>query len=84
MYAVRFLPSAARELAKLERAVQRRIARRIEQLAPDPRGGGAVKLRGAADAWRVRVGSYRLLYRIEDDELVVLIIRIAHRREVYR
>lgn len=84
MYAVDFLPSAARELASLERAMQHRVARRIGQLAEDPRGGGAVKLRGGDAVWRARVGDYRLLYRINDDGLVVLIISFGHRRDVYR
>ncbi len=84
MYAVEFLPSAARQLAQLDRAVQRRLARRIDRLVDEPRGGGAVKLRGTDDTWRVRVGDFRVLYRIEGERLVVLIIRIGHRREVYR
>ncbi len=84
MRAIELLPSAARELANLERAIQRRVARRIGQLAEDPRGGGAMKLRGADDIWRARVGDYRILYRIQDDRPAVLVIRIAHRREVYR
>jgi mRNA interferase RelE/StbE len=83
MYSVEFLPSAARALAKLERAMQRRIARRIDRLAVDPRAD-AVKLRGADDVWRVRVGDYRILYAIEDERLVVLVIRIGHRGDVYR
>jgi mRNA interferase RelE/StbE len=83
MDAVEFLPSAARALARLDRAVQRRIGRRIDALASDPRAG-AVKLRGADDVWRVRVGDYRILYLIEDERLVVVIVRIAHRREAYR
>ena len=83
MYAVEFLPSAARALAKFDRAVQRRIGRRIDALASDPRTG-AVKLRGADDVWRVRVGDYRILYLIEDERLVVVVVRIAHRREAYR
>ena len=84
MHAIELLPSAARELAKLDRAIQRRVARRLGQLAEDPRGGGAIKLRGDVDIWRARVGDHRILYRIEDDRLVVLIFRIAHRREAYR
>lgn len=84
MYAVKLLPSAARELAGLERPMQRRVARRLDRLAEEPRGGGAVKLRGADDVWRVRVGAYRLLYRIDDDRLEVLVIRIAHRSQAYR
>lgn len=84
MYSVEFLPSAARALATLERAVQRRVGRRIDRLAADPRAGGAVKLRGSDDVWRVRVGEYRILYQVEDARLTVLVIRIGHRRDVYR
>jgi mRNA interferase RelE/StbE len=83
MYAVEFLPSAARALAKLDRAVQRRIARRVDRLAVDPRAD-AVKLRGADDVWRARVGDYRILYSIEDTRLLVLVIKLGHRRDVYR
>jgi mRNA interferase RelE/StbE len=83
MYAVEFLPSAARALAKLDRAVQRRIARRVDRLAVDPRAD-AVKLRGADDVWRARVGDYRILYSIEDARLLVLVIKLGHRRDVYR
>ena len=83
MYAVEFLPSAARALAKLDPAVRRRIGRRVDGLTADPRAG-AVKLRGADDVWRARVGDYRILYVIEDLRLVVVVVRIAHRREAYR
>ena len=83
MYSVEFLPSAARALEKFDRAVQRRIGRRIDRLAADPRAG-AVKLRGADDVWRARVGEYRILYSIADERLVVLVIKVGNRRDVYR
>jgi mRNA interferase RelE/StbE len=83
MYAVELLPSAAKALEKLEAAARRRVARRIDRLAEDPRGD-AVKLRGAEDIWRARAGDYRILYRIEDARLVVTVVRIGHRRDVYR
>jgi len=83
MYAVEFLPSAAKALAKLDRAVQLRVARQIERLAVDPRGDAA-KLRGADAIWRARVGDYRILYELEDDRLLVVVVRIGHRRDVYR
>ena len=83
MYAVEFLPSAVRTLAKLEPVVRRRIARRIDRLAEDPRSG-AVKLRGVDDVWRARVGDYRLVYQIEDERFVVVVISLGHRRDVYR
>jgi len=84
VYAVEFLPSAAKSLSGLEPTVQHRIARRIDRLAEDPHAG-ATKLRGTDEVWRVRVGDYRVLYQIETDErLVVLVIKIGHRRDVYR
>lgn len=83
MYAVEFLPSAARSLAKLEVSVQRRLARAVDHLADEPRPAGAVKLRGTDDVWRVRVADLRIAYRIEDDRLVVLVVKVGHRRDVY-
>jgi mRNA interferase RelE/StbE len=82
-YDIRFKPSAAKELAKLPRAVQRRIAPAIEGLATSPRPPGAEKLTGQ-DAWRIRVGDYRIVYAIEDRVLVVLVLHIGNRREVYK
>ncbi len=79
MYSIEFLPSAAKAFSKLERRVQVRVARRIDRLAGDPRAD-AVKLRGADDIWRARVGDYRVLYQIADDRLIVLIVRIEHER----
>lgn len=76
MYAVELLSSAARAVAKLDRAMQLRIGRRIDALAGAPRAG-AVKLRGTDDAWRARVGDHRILYLIEDERLVVTVVRIA-------
>lgn len=83
MYAVEFLPSAAKALARLDRAVQVRIASRIDRLAADPRKD-TVKLSGSDDVWRARVGDYRVLYRIEDERVTVLVVRVGHRRDVYR
>jgi mRNA interferase RelE/StbE len=61
-----------------------RIRDAIDALAVNPRPPGCVKLAGEEIVWRVRVGSYRILYEIHEGRLVVLVIRIAHRREVYR
>ncbi len=83
MFRVEFLPSAARSLEKLDRTVQRRIARRIDRLAVDPRAD-AMKLRETDDVWRARAGDYRVLYSIEDERLLVLVIKVGHRRDVYR
>jgi mRNA interferase RelE/StbE len=84
-YAIAFTPAAARDLAALDPPVRRRVARRIEALGVDPRPAGVQALIGGEGLLRERVGDYRIIYRIEDRRLVVLIIiRIGHRREVYR
>ena len=84
MYSVEFLPAAARQLAKLDRSIQRRIARVLDRLATDPLGPNTAKLRGSDDVWRIRVGDYRVLYRIEAERLVVLVLAVGHRATVYR
>ena len=83
-YAVEFLPAAARELARLPLLAQRRIVTAAEQLADDPRPRGVVKLAGDENLWRIRVGQYRIVYEIHDGRLSVLIVRIGHRKDVYR
>jgi mRNA interferase RelE/StbE len=83
-YVITFNPVAARALAALDPPVRRRVARRIEALGTAPRPPGVQALAGGEDLLRVRVGDYRIIYRIEDRHLVVLIIRIGHRGEVYR
>jgi mRNA interferase RelE/StbE len=83
-YRIDVAPVALRALAKLAPPDQRRIRRAIDGLESDPRPPGAVLLVGASSRrWRLRVGDYRVLYEIRDDVLVVLVIRIGHRREVY-
>jgi mRNA interferase RelE/StbE len=84
-YRIVVLPTAARELAKLPRAMARRIAMAIDGLASDPRPAGVRKLAGGTgDQWRIRVGDYRVLYEIRDAELVVTVVKLAHRRQIYR
>ena len=81
MYQVRFHPSAARELERLDARMRRRIELAVDRLAEEPRGDEAVKLRGAEDLWRLRIGDYRVVYQILDAVLLVLVIRVRHRRE---
>ena len=76
--------SISGSLAKLERSLQRRIARRLDALVYDPRPRGGEKLRGTVGRYRIRVGDYRIIYDIEDDELFILILRVGHRRDIYR
>jgi len=57
---------------------------RIDALADGPRPAGAKKLKGGGELWRIRVGDYRIVYAVRDRILLVLVVRVAHRREVYR
>ena len=83
-YRVLFKPSAEKVLRKLPVSVQRRIVGAVEGLQDNPRPPGAVKLMGEPDLWRTRVGDYRVIYSIDDDRLIVLVVRIAHRKDIYR
>jgi mRNA interferase RelE/StbE len=76
--------SAKRDLRRLDSALQRRIAIRLQVFKGTPRPTGASKLRGRKDQWRIRVGDYRIIYEIDEDEQLVIVLRIAHRREAYR
>lgn len=81
-YEIQILPAAVRELRKLPPEAKRRVQAVIELLADDPRPPASKKLTGRAE-WRVRTGDYRVLYRIEDALLTVVVVRAGHRRDVY-
>jgi mRNA interferase RelE/StbE len=81
---IRLSPAAARELRKLDPSVQRRVYASLSMLEVDPLPPGAKRLVGAEAVYRVRVGDYRVLYRVEEAIVVVIVVKIAHRREVYR
>ena len=83
-YTVTFLPSARRELAALPKDGQRRLANRIDGLREDPRPPGAKQLQVEDRLYRLRVGDYRVIYSIENRRLVILVVRVGHRRDVYR
>ena len=68
----------------LEPSLAARILTRIEALGAEPRPAGCRKLRGANDLWRLRIGDYRVIYMIDDDVLLVVVVTVGHRREVYR
>jgi len=83
-YRIRIKRSAAKELESIgTRADRRRIVERIQALADDPRPPGSQKLSGR-DRYRLRQDRYRILYSIQDEILVVHVVRIAHRKDVYR
>jgi mRNA interferase RelE/StbE len=82
-YAVQIAPAAARQLRKLDPAGRRRVQAAIDLLGDEPRPPSARQLVGGAGEWRVRTGDYRIVYEIHDLRLVVLVIKIGHRRDVY-
>ena len=81
-YEIIFHPSAFRELDKLPKAARERLAKAVDNLVEESRPQGAVKLT-SADAYRIRVGTYRVVYAIRDKRLVILIVKVGHRREIY-
>ena len=83
-YRVLLAPAAARQLRKFDPQVRRRLQAAIDLLADNPRPPAATQLVGGAGEWRVRTGDYRVVYEIHDDEVLVLVLRMAHRRDVYR
>ena len=83
-YRVEVKKSAVKEIAALPKRDQRRVVRAIDALADDPRPEGVRKLTGAEDAYRIRVGDYRIIYQIADEVLTVLVVRVGHRKDIYR
>ncbi|MEA1950232.1 MAG: type II toxin-antitoxin system RelE/ParE family toxin [Planctomycetota bacterium] len=81
-FEIEILRSAQRSLSRIQPQDQKRITEAIRALADEPRPQGCIKLSGR-DAWRIRIGNYRVIYEIQDDKLVILIVAIGHRREVY-
>ncbi len=82
-YSLEIKRSAAKELAQLPPKDRGRVVARIQALADDPRPVGAEKLSGQ-ERYRVRQGDYRILYEIEDQILRIIVVKIGHRRDVYR
>jgi mRNA interferase RelE/StbE len=84
MYELLLAGQAERDLKKLSAEVFHRIIRGLRQLAQEPRPHGCRKLTGSQNDYRIRVGDYRILYEIDDEARQVRILKVGHRREVYR
>ena len=82
-YEVTVLPSAQKEITKLPKQVQGKILKALISLSENPRPEGCKKLVGT-DSWHFRIGEYRIVYSIVDNILTIEIIRVAHRKDVYR
>ena len=84
LYKVQLAPAAERQIKKLERAVQKRIIERLESLEQNPRPHGILKLEGSDNTFRVKVGDYRIVYEIQDENVLVLVLRVGDRKEIFR
>lgn len=82
-YRIDILRRAQKSLKNLQQNTYQRVRDAIRELATDPRPSGCSKLTGR-DGWRIRVGDYRVIYEIDDQESVIIILDIGHRRDIYR
>jgi mRNA interferase RelE/StbE len=83
-YRVELAPQAIRDLRKLSKRNQVRVGARIDALSADPRPQGVKKLKGAKNLFRIRMGEHRLIYQIQEEVLLVAVLRIGDRKEIYR
>ncbi len=83
-YAIQWGNAARKQADGLPTAAASKVVAAVGKLAATPRPAGCTKLAGGEDLWRIRVGDYRIVYAVRDRALVVLVVRVAHRREVYR
>ena len=83
-YSILLAPAAERQLKAFAPAIQKRLVRRLHLLRDNPRPHGVKKLAGENDLYRIREGDYRIVYTIRDKELIVLVLKIGDRKEVYR
>jgi len=83
-YTVLLAPPAERQLKSFAPAVQKRLVKRLKTLRDNPRPHGVKKLVGEDNLYRIREGDYRIIYTIEDKKLIVLVVKIGDRKEIYR
>lgn len=84
MYKISYKKSVEKDLRKLAVAQRKSIVVKIQALADDPHPIGATKLRGSSDLFRIRHTDYRIIYQVKNTQLIVMIVKVGHRREVYR
>ena len=84
MYSVEWDTKAIKEIEALERKERKKILERVAKLGTTPRPPGCKKLHDKESAYRIRVGDYRVIYQIRDSQLLVLVVRVGNRRDVYR
>jgi mRNA interferase RelE/StbE len=84
IYKIEFAKAAEKQFAVLQKQDLKKIAKRIEKLASNPFPPDCKKLEGSDDIYRVRQGDYRILYSVFEKKLVVLVLKIGHRKEIYK
>jgi mRNA interferase RelE/StbE len=82
-YRIEVTPRARKDLKALPKRERRRVSEQIDALRTDPRPTGCQKLKGREDFYRIRVGDYRVIYQIEDKILLILIVQVGDRKEIY-
>ncbi len=82
-YHIEFSKNAEREFLKISGKIRISIGRKIDSLTANPRPPGHKKLTGLDGLYRIRIGDYRVVYRIQDKQLIVLVVKIGHRKDVY-
>ncbi|MEC4888934.1 MAG: type II toxin-antitoxin system RelE/ParE family toxin [Nitrospira sp.] len=83
-YSILLSPPAERQLKAFAPAIQKRLVKRLTSLRDNPRPQGVKKLAGEDDLYRIREGDYRIIYTIRDKELIILVVKIGNRKDVYR
>jgi mRNA interferase RelE/StbE len=83
-YRIEFVSQAAKQFRTLPSQVQERLKAKIDTLSTNPRPYGVTKLAGEDDLYRIRGGDYRIIYTIQDEHLLILVVKVGHRRDVYR
>ena len=84
MYEIKYRSSVEKDLRKLPKNVLPRVVNRIQKLSNEPIPSGASKLKGTNNIYRLRQGDYRIVYSLEKNELLILIVKVAHRKDVYQ
>ena len=82
-YKIKIKPSAVKELKKIQKNILQKLSKKILELSDNPRPVGCKKLSNH-EKYRIRQGAYRIVYSIQDNELVIYVVKIAHRKEVYK
>jgi mRNA interferase RelE/StbE len=83
-YEIKIKASVQKTIDKIEKKFAKKIIERIDLLADEPRHNGSIKLSGEENAYRTRVGKYRIVYEIYDSEVLVYVINVDHRKDIYR